>query len=118
MSSTPAPKRQATPAELGCTEDERFLLELEFVQCLSSPQYLNCMPFDVSLRIGAACESSSFWGLNSWGYRAGSAPVLQGQGLPGVPFLSPILAAPGVQSALGVSLCELVTSVPEAQRHS
>lgn len=30
-----------TPNTVGCSDERRFLLELEFVQCLSSPQYLN-----------------------------------------------------------------------------
>lgn len=33
--------RRASNEAVGCSEEERFLLELEFVQCLSSPQYLN-----------------------------------------------------------------------------
>ena len=34
---------RCSPQEVGCSDERRFLLELEFVQCLSSPQYLNCM---------------------------------------------------------------------------
>ena len=37
----PAPPRAATQADVGCSERERFLLELEFVQCLASPAYLH-----------------------------------------------------------------------------
>lgn len=29
---------------MGCSDKERFALELEFVQCLANPQYLNCEP--------------------------------------------------------------------------
>ena len=36
------PAAVTEPADAGCAEDERYLLELEFVQCLSNPQYLNC----------------------------------------------------------------------------
>ncbi|KAL0048919.1 hypothetical protein WJX82_002333 [Trebouxia sp. C0006] len=32
---------RCSPQEVGCSDERRFLLELEFVQCLSSPQYLN-----------------------------------------------------------------------------
>lgn len=32
---------RCSPIEVGCSDERRFLLELEFVQCLSSPQYLN-----------------------------------------------------------------------------
>ncbi|KAL0037205.1 hypothetical protein WJX79_005907 [Trebouxia sp. C0005] len=32
---------RCSPQEVGCSDERRFLLELEFVQLLSSPQYLN-----------------------------------------------------------------------------
>jgi hypothetical protein len=35
-------RRRATEAETGCSDAERFELELEFVQCLANPKYLNC----------------------------------------------------------------------------
>lgn len=28
--------------DIGCSDEKRFLLELEFIQCLSNPHYLNC----------------------------------------------------------------------------
>lgn len=34
--------RKFSEADFGCTDKERFQLELEFVQCLSSPQYIHC----------------------------------------------------------------------------
>eukprot|EP01025_Chloroclados_australasicus_P063525 TRINITY_DN8411_c0_g1_i2.p2 TRINITY_DN8411_c0_g1~~TRINITY_DN8411_c0_g1_i2.p2 ORF type:complete len:187 (-),score=22.20 TRINITY_DN8411_c0_g1_i2:743-1303(-) len=33
--------RQATTEDIGCSEHDRFELELEFVQCLGNPEYLN-----------------------------------------------------------------------------
>mmetsp|Transcript_47667 Transcript_47667/g.91002 ORF Transcript_47667/g.91002 Transcript_47667/m.91002 type:complete len:186 (-) Transcript_47667:254-811(-) len=33
--------RKAMEARTGCSERERFLLELEFVQCLANPHYIN-----------------------------------------------------------------------------
>lgn len=35
-------RRRATEAETGCSDAARFELELEFVQCLANPKYLNC----------------------------------------------------------------------------
>lgn len=32
----------AGPAETGVSDDKRFAIELEFVQCLANPHYLNC----------------------------------------------------------------------------
>ena len=32
----------AGPRETGCSEEERFRLEMEFVQCLANPDYLHC----------------------------------------------------------------------------
>jgi hypothetical protein len=29
-------------SQTGVSEEARFVLELEFIQCLASPQYLNC----------------------------------------------------------------------------
>lgn len=39
-----APKPTArSPADLcGCPDDARFVMELEMVQCLANPHYLNC----------------------------------------------------------------------------
>ena len=34
--------RRAGEAEVGAADAERFQLELEFVQCLANPNYLNC----------------------------------------------------------------------------
>ena len=38
----PLTRRRAGEAEVGCSDAERFQLELEFVQCLANPHYLNC----------------------------------------------------------------------------
>ena len=35
-------RRPASEAEIGCSHEQRFGLELEFVQCLANPHYLNC----------------------------------------------------------------------------
>ena len=40
--SPPLCRRRAGEAEVGCSDAERFQLELEFVQCLANPHYLNC----------------------------------------------------------------------------
>eukprot|EP00242_Pyramimonas_sp_CCMP2087_P004117 CAMPEP_0198218166 /NCGR_PEP_ID=MMETSP1445-20131203/67727_1 /TAXON_ID=36898 /ORGANISM="Pyramimonas sp., Strain CCMP2087" /LENGTH=130 /DNA_ID=CAMNT_0043895081 /DNA_START=170 /DNA_END=559 /DNA_ORIENTATION=- len=37
----PANARRATDADTGCSERERFLIELEFIQCLANPKYIN-----------------------------------------------------------------------------
>jgi hypothetical protein len=37
-----APRRRATEADAGCSDAVRFQLELEFVQCLANPRYVNC----------------------------------------------------------------------------
>lgn len=37
-------------SQTGVSEEARFVLELEFIQCLASPQYLNC-------RSHTACET-------------------------------------------------------------
>ena len=37
-----ADRRAAAEEDTGCSDAERFGLELEFVQCLANPQYLNC----------------------------------------------------------------------------
>ena len=33
---------QCSQEVIGCSDEKRFMLELEFIQCLSNPQYLNC----------------------------------------------------------------------------
>eukprot|EP00959_Pyramimonas_sp_CCMP1952_P011947 252371-Pyramimonas_sp.AAC.1 len=33
--------KRATEAETGCSERERFLIELEFIQSLANPRYIN-----------------------------------------------------------------------------
>jgi len=34
--------RRLSEAAAGCSDDTRFQLELEFVQCLANPRYINC----------------------------------------------------------------------------
>lgn len=34
--------RVYTEDEVGCSDQERFVMELEFIQCLANPFYLNC----------------------------------------------------------------------------
>ena len=41
--------RLLTEKELGCTNKERFVIELEFIQCLANPQYLNCTFSDATI---------------------------------------------------------------------
>lgn len=36
-------RKKMSDDEAGIMNDERFQLELEFVQCLASPQYLQCI---------------------------------------------------------------------------
>jgi hypothetical protein len=39
-------------AQTGVNEHARFILELEFIQCLANPHYLNCEPcLDVRLLV-------------------------------------------------------------------
>ena len=38
----PAARRRAGEVETGCSERQRFELELEFLHCLANPGYLNC----------------------------------------------------------------------------
>lgn len=57
----------------GITERERFLLELEFVQSLSSPQYLQC-PFCFLLPQMIAIEGLSQTG---WFEKSGSVEFLK-----------------------------------------
>lgn len=35
--------RKATEAEVGCSDQQRFIIELEFIQALSNPHYLTCV---------------------------------------------------------------------------
>lgn len=52
------PDRNDAESTTGCSNQKRFELELEFVQCLSSPQYLNCklrmLPVVLWLAAGSA----------------------------------------------------------------
>jgi hypothetical protein len=34
--------RVYTEDDVGCSDQERFVMELEFIQCLANPFYLNC----------------------------------------------------------------------------
>ena len=45
--------RQYTEEEVGCCSKERFVLELEFVQCLASPQYIYCE--NLATHLNALC---------------------------------------------------------------
>ena len=38
-------RRPCTEQDVGCSEKERFTIELEFVQCLANPEYLQCRWF-------------------------------------------------------------------------
>lgn len=44
MDAVPAPPAPSpSAAELcGCSDEARFVMELEMVQCLANPHYLNC----------------------------------------------------------------------------
>ena len=97
MSDPTEEGRSTVSAETGCGDDERFLLELEFVQCLSNPHYLNC-----TAASSTGLDTSHLAIEHGPIYRAGTASVFQGQGLHTLSFLPPILAAPRVQSALSV----------------
>ena len=46
-------RQRAGEAEVGCTDAKRFELELEFLQCLANPGYLNCAPRDVEGLVSA-----------------------------------------------------------------
>ena len=35
------PRRPCTDSEIGCSPQQRAIIELEFVQCLANPAYLN-----------------------------------------------------------------------------
>lgn len=35
-------RRRCTEQEVGCSSQDRAIIELEFVQCLANPHYLNC----------------------------------------------------------------------------
>jgi hypothetical protein len=35
-------RRKCTEEDMGCSDQERGIIELEFVQCLANPHYLNC----------------------------------------------------------------------------
>ncbi len=72
----PACGRRAGPDEAGCSDRERFALELEFVQCLANPHYLNCAPL-----MGRPCTCSlrcaeTFRSERERARRARAEPVL------------------------------------------
>ena len=48
--------RRVGEADVGCSDQERFKTELEFVQCLASAQYVNCKT--ISLYLNTYCPSS------------------------------------------------------------
>ena len=53
--------RVAGPIETGCNEEDRFRIELEFVQCLGNPDYLHREPLSpaVTLRSDHVCYGNA-----------------------------------------------------------
>lgn len=54
-------RKKMSDDEAGITNDERFQLELEFVQCLASPQYLQCTRWKVVIFQHYKCRVVPNW---------------------------------------------------------
>ena len=95
--------RKGEGGETGCSDRDRLTAELEFVQLLANPQYLNCKSFFKEergsiLSLSLSCLSSRvpavlieyFFASR---YRSGSEQVLFRRSVPQLSGVSQVLAA-------------------------
>lgn len=65
--------RRAGEIEVGCSDSKRFELELEFVQLLANPAYLNCERWEHQDRPNRAVDAAK---RPPYSDRAGAEPIL------------------------------------------